>query len=121
MQTDESQPKRLIVFCEPPPLDKEELRDEEFVFVVCSGRSQFLCCQLLPCDAIVMTAGHAASEHARSCSGLQLHLRPRLPLLIVMADDPTAVSEHLHPQAIIPEQATVSELMAVLRSLPWTR
>jgi hypothetical protein len=120
MQTDESPSKRLVVFCEPPPFDKEELRDEEFVFFVCSGRSEFLCCQLLPCDAIVMTANHADSEHARSCSGLQLRPRPTLPLLIVMADEPTVVPEHLHPHAIIPERATASELMAVLRSVPWT-
>jgi hypothetical protein len=121
MKAMESPFKRLILFCEPPPFDNEDLRDEEFTFVVCSGRSEFLCCQLLPCDAIVMTAGHANSEHARSCSGLQLRLRPKLPLLIVMADDPTVVPEHLQPHAIIPERATASELMAVLRNLPWTR
>lgn len=118
MQTNESPSKRLIVFCEPPPFDKEELRDEEFAFFVCSGRSEFLCCQLLPCAAIVITATYANSEHARSCSGLQFGPRPKLPLLIVMADDPRAVPEHIHPHAIIPERATASELMAVLRHLP---
>ncbi len=122
MQADKSPSARLVVFCEPPPFDTEELRDKEFVFVVCSGRSEFLSCQLLPCDAIVMTAGHANCEHAGwFCSGLQLPVRPKPPLLIVMADDPTVVPEHLHPHAIIPEPATASKLMAMLRNLPWPR
>jgi len=121
VQADESPSSRLVVFCEPPPFDTEDLRDKEFVFVVCSGRSEFLSCQLLPCDAIVMRAGQADGEHARSCSGLLLHLRPKLPLLIVMADDRTAVPEYLYPDAIIPERATASKLMAVLRNLPWPR
>jgi len=123
VQADKSPSARLVVFCEPPPFDTEELRDKEFVFVVCSGRSEFLSCQLLPCDAIVMTTGHANCERARpwSCSGLQLAVRPKLPLLIVMADDPTVVPRHLHPHAIIPERATASKLMAVLRNLPWNR
>jgi len=120
VQADKIPSSRLVVFCEPPPFDTEELRDKEFVFVVCNGRSEFLSCQLLLCDAIVLTVGHANCEHARSCSGLQLCLRPKLPLLIVMADDPTAVPEHLHPHVIIPERATASELMAILRNLPWT-
>ncbi|MFZ3211530.1 MAG: hypothetical protein WA188_08450 [Terriglobales bacterium] len=122
MQADKSPSARLVVFCEPPPFDTGELRDKEFVFVVCSGRFEFLSCQLLPCDAIVMTVGGANRKHAGwSCSGLQLPVRPKLPLLIVMADDPTVVPEHLHPHAIIPERATASELMAALRNLPWTR
>jgi PilZ domain len=114
---DESLSRHIVIFCEPPPFDKEELRDEEFLFIVCSGRSEFLCCQLLPYDVIVMSVGHANSEHARSCAGLQP--RQQLPLLIVMADEPTAVPGYLHPDAIVPERATASEVMAVLRRLPW--
>ncbi len=122
MQVDKSPSARLVVFCERPPFDTEDLRDKEFVFVVCAGRSEFLSCQLLPCDVIVMTVGHPNCDaRSWSCSGLHLPVQPKLPLLIVMADDPTMVPEHLHPHAIIPERASRSELMAVLRNLPWTR
>ena len=117
MQANESPSRRVVVFCEPPPFDKAELQDEEFLFLACNGRAEFLCCQLLPCDAIVMTVGRANSDQARSCAGLQLRSRP--PLLIVMADEPTAVAGWLHPDAIVPERATAGEVIAVLRSLPW--
>jgi len=104
---------RFVVFCEPPPFDTEGLHDEEFLFLVCSGRSEFLSCQLLPCDAIIMTVGHANCDHAKSCAG------QRPPLLIVMADEPTAGPGSLRPDAVVPERATASEVIAVLRNLPW--
>jgi hypothetical protein len=108
---------RLVVFCEPPPFDTEGLHDEEFLFLVCSGRSEFLSCQLLPCDAIIMTVGHANCDHARSCADQRLRQPP--PLLIVMADEPTAVPESLRPDAVVSERATAGRVIAVLRSLPW--
>lgn len=104
------------MFCQPPPFDPNGLRDEEFTFVVCKGESDFLCCQLLPCDVIVMTVERAQSEHARSCAGLRFQKQP--PLLVVMADDRTAVPEHLHSDSVIPEGATASELVGTLHNLP---
>jgi hypothetical protein len=107
--------RRLVMFCQPPPFDKTELQDEDFAFVVCDSRSQFLCCQLLPCDVIVMTVEHANSDDARSCTALRFGQRP--PLVVVMADDRTAVPEYLHPQAVIPERVTASGLLEALRNL----
>jgi hypothetical protein len=106
MQADKSSPWRLVVFCEPPPFNTEGLHDEGFLFLVCSGRSEFLSCQLLRCDVIIMTVGHANCDHARSCAGLRLC--DRSPLLVVMADEPTAVLGSLRPDAVVPERATAS-------------
>jgi hypothetical protein len=103
------------MFCQPPSFDINELWDESFPFFVCSGRSEFLSCQLLPCDVIVMTIGHANCERVKSCSA---QFRQRPPLLIVMTDDPTAVPEYMHPAATVPERATASKVMAALRNLP---
>lgn len=116
MPANETPSKRLVVFCQSPPFDIRELRDEEFVFVACDSHSQFLCCQLLPCDVVVMTMGHANCDAARSCFSLRLGRRP--PLLVVMADDRTTVPEYLNPQAVIPKGATASSLVETLRSLP---
>jgi len=107
---------RLVIFCQPPPFDKTELRDEEFAFVVCDSHSQLLCCQLLPCDVIVMTVEHANSDEARSCASLRFGRQP--PLLVVMADDPTAVPEYLNHQAVVPKGVTARGLVEALRSLP---
>jgi len=114
--THETKFKHLVMFCQPPPFDKTELHDEAFVFAICnSGDSRSLCCQLLPCDVIVMTAEHARSEYARFCPGLRL--RQQTPLLVVLADERTAVPEYLSPQAVVPERVTATELMAALRNL----
>jgi DNA-binding NarL/FixJ family response regulator len=109
--------KRLVMLCQPPPFDRAELRDEEFVFVVCDIHSQLLCCQLLPCDVIVMTVEYANSDDAKSCASLRFGQRPP-PALVVMADDRTAVPEYLHPQAVIPKGVTARELVKALRNLP---
>jgi len=107
------------MFCQTPPFDKKELKDEEFLFAVCDSGWEFLCGQLLPSDVIVMTVEGAKSDRARCCIGLRS--QQRLPLLIVLADDRTAIPDYLHPDALVPERATPSELMAVLRNLPRSR
>ena len=116
MSANEIQYKRLVMFCQPPPFDKTELRDEEFAFFVCDSHSELLCSQLLPCDVIVMTVEHAKSDGVRSCAGLRFKQRP--PLLVVMSDDPTAVPEYLHAQAVVPEKVTARGLVEALQNLP---
>jgi len=104
------------MLCQPPPFDKTELRDEEFVFVICDSHSQFLCRQLLPCDVLMMTVEHANSDEARACASLRFGRQP--PLLMLIADDQSALPEHLHPDAVIPKEATASRLLEGLRNLP---
>lgn len=105
------------MFCQPPLFDKKELRDEGFLFAVCDSGWEFLCCQLMPSDVIVMTVEGAKSDRARSCIGLRS--QQRRPLVIIVADDRTAIPRYLHPDAVVPERATASEVIAVLRNLPW--
>lgn len=116
MHTNETASKRLVMFCQPPQFDKKELQDEGFLFAVCDSGWEFLCCQLMPSDVIVMTVEEAKSDRARSCIGLRS--QQRLPLLIIVADDRTAIPEYLRPDAVLPERATASEVIAALRSLP---
>jgi hypothetical protein len=71
---------------------------------------------LMPSDVVVTTVEDAKSDRARSCIGLRS--QQRLPLLIIVSDDRTAIPEYLHPDAVLPERATASEVIAALRSLP---
>ena len=116
MPTDGNRSQRLVLFCQPPPFDRSDLSEEGFVFAVCNENAQFLCRQLLTCDVIVTTAGHAASDTAKFCTGQCFQQRP--PLLVVMADDPATVPANIQPHAVIPEAATARDLAAALQKLP---